>query len=76
MSTNTIKRYKSPDGTIRYVSDNKLHNPEGPALIHPDGKEEYYVFGIQYSKDDFKKIKKCILFLNSISSRMHPVSNK
>jgi len=58
MSTNIIKRYKSPDGTIRYVSDNKLHNPEGPALIHPDGKEEYYLFGISYTKDDFKKVKK------------------
>jgi len=58
MSTNTIKRYKSPDGTIRYVSDNKLHNPEGPALIHPDGKEEHYLFGIFYTKDDFKKVKK------------------
>ncbi len=58
MESNKIKRYKSPDGTIRYVSDNKLHNPEGPALIHPDGKEEYYLFGIFYTKDDFKKVKK------------------
>ena len=53
-----IKRYKSPDGTIRYVCDGKLHNPDGPAVIHPDGKEEYHINGFQYSKDEFKKIKK------------------
>ena len=41
-----IKRLKSPDGTIRFIKDNKLHNPDGPALIHPDGKEEYYFYGI------------------------------
>ncbi len=52
------KRFKSPDGTIRYIKDNKLHNPDGPALIHPDGKEEYYFYGILYNKEDFKKIKK------------------
>lgn len=55
---NLVKRYKSPDGTIRYVKDSKLHNAEGPALIHPDGKEEYYLNGIFLTKDDFKKRKK------------------
>ncbi len=53
-----IKRYKSPDGIIRYVRDGKLHNPDGPAVIHPDGKEEYHINGFQYSKDEFKKIQK------------------
>jgi hypothetical protein len=55
---NLVKRYKSPDGTIRYVKDNKLHNADGPALIHPNGKEEYYLNGILLTKDDFKKRKK------------------
>ena len=55
---NPVKRYKSPDGTIRYVKDNKLHNADGPALIHPNGKEEYYLNGIFLTKDDFKKRKK------------------
>ena len=52
------RRIKSSDGTIRYVMGNKLHNYDGPAVIHPDGKEEYHIFGIQYSKDKFKQIKK------------------
>ena len=51
MSENQIKCLKSPDGTIRYIKDNKLHNAEGPALIHPNGKEEYYINGFQLSKD-------------------------
>ena len=55
---NPVKRYTSPDGTIRYVKDNKLHNSEGPALIHPDGKEEYYLNGFFLTKDDYKKHKK------------------
>ena len=55
---NTVKCFKSPDGTTRYIKDNKLHNAEGPALIHPDGKEEYYLNGMFYTKDDFKKVKK------------------
>lgn len=57
------KRYKSPDGTIRYVNEGKLHNNDGPAVIHPDGKEEYHLFGIQYSKEDYKKVKKDMIGL-------------
>lgn len=55
---NPVKKYKSPDGTIRFIKDNKLHNADGPALIHPNGKEEYYLNGILLTKDDFKKRKK------------------
>lgn len=55
---NPVKRFKSPDGTIRYIKDGKLHNAEGPALIHPDGKEEYYLNGIFLTKENFKKRKK------------------
>jgi hypothetical protein len=53
-----IKKVKSSDGSVRYVKDGKLHNADGPALIHPDGKEEYYLNGFQYSKDEYKKRKK------------------
>jgi hypothetical protein len=53
-----IRRIKSTDGIIRYVKDGKLHNAEGPAVIHPNGKEEYHLNGFQYSKDEFKMIKK------------------
>jgi hypothetical protein len=53
-----IKRIKSPDGIIRYIKDGKLHNAEGPAVIYPGGREEYHLNGFQYSKDEFKMIKK------------------
>ena len=55
---NKVKQIKSPDGTIRHIKDNKLHNTEGPAVIYIDGKEEYYLNGILYTKDQFKKLKK------------------
>jgi hypothetical protein len=53
-----VKKYTSPDGTVRYVKDSKLHNWDGPALITPEGKEEYYINGTQHSKDSHKKAKK------------------
>ena len=53
-----LKKFTSPDGTIRYIKDGKLHNAEGPAVIHPDGTEEYHLNGILYTKDQFKKLKK------------------
>jgi hypothetical protein len=54
------KKYVSPDGTIRFIKEGKLHNFDGPALI-PEGnmkKAEWYVFGIPYSKKQFEEIKK------------------
>jgi hypothetical protein len=53
-----IRRITSPDGIIRYIKDEKLHNAEGPAVVYPDGREEYHLNGFQYSKDEFKMIKK------------------
>jgi hypothetical protein len=53
-----IRRITSPDGIIRYIKDGKLHNVEGPAVVYPDGREEYHLNGFQYSKDEFKMIKK------------------
>ena len=47
------KRLKTPDGTIAYYWDNKLHNWDGPALI-PEGdkrKREYYIYGIPYDEE-------------------------
>jgi hypothetical protein len=52
------KKITSPDGTIRHIKDGKLHNWEGPALITPEGKEEYYINGTQHTKDSHKKAKK------------------
>ena len=52
------KKFTSPDGTVRYIKDGKLHNWEGPALITPEGKEEYYINGTQHTKDSHKKARK------------------
>ena len=52
------KKYTSPDGTVRHIKDGKLHNWEGPALITPEGKKEYFINGTQHTKDSHKKARK------------------
>ena len=53
MSEKTMqKQLRTPDGTIVYYMDGKMHNWEGPAFI-PEGnkrKSEYYLYGIKMSK--------------------------
>jgi hypothetical protein len=48
-----VKRLKKPDGTIVYYLNGKIHNWDDAALIHPNGKKEYWLFGFQYTKDEF-----------------------
>jgi hypothetical protein len=51
---------KPEDGTIAYTWEGKLHNWDGPALI-PKGdkrKREYYIYGIKYTEDEWKEIKR------------------
>jgi len=54
------KRLKTPDGTIAYYWDNKLHNWEGPALI-PEGnnrRREYYLYGILKTEEEWKEARR------------------
>ena len=54
------KKYKSPDGTIRIVWNNKLHSWDEPALL-PEGNyraREYYLYGIQHTEEDWKLAKR------------------
>lgn len=54
------KRLKSPDGTIAYYWDGKLHNWEGPALI-PEGNNrlrEYYIYGFKHTEDEWREAKR------------------
>ncbi len=46
------------DGTRAVSWDGKLHNWEGPALITPKGKKEYYLYGIEYNMEDWKERRK------------------
>jgi hypothetical protein len=52
-SINLIKE----DGTTATSWNGKLHSWVGPALITPDGKKEYYLYGIQKTKDEWKEAK-------------------
>lgn len=58
MSKIDVRKITSSDGVVRYIKDGKLHNADGPAVVYPDGKEEYHLNGFQFTKDEFKKRKK------------------
>ena len=54
------RKLKSPDGTIVYIWDGKLHNWDGPARI-PEGdmrKREYFLYGFQYTEDEWRERKR------------------
>jgi antitoxin component YwqK of YwqJK toxin-antitoxin module len=60
MSNTQTKKLVSPDGTIVYYLDGKMHSTEGPAYI-PQGDmklREYYINGLKYSEADWKAAKK------------------
>ena len=48
-----VKRLKAPDGRIVYYLNGKLHNWEDAAVVHPNGKKEYWLFGFEYTKDEW-----------------------
>ena len=54
------KRLKTPDGTIAYYWDGKLHNWEGPALIREgdNRQKEYYLYGIKKTEEEWREAKK------------------
>jgi hypothetical protein len=58
MTKNESRKITKNDGTVMHIWESKLHNWEGPALVHPDGKKEYYLHGIQLSEKDWKSRKK------------------
>lgn len=59
-----IKTFKSVCGkTITYIETegqgNKMHSTEGPAIIYAEEEKkapEYYLFGIKYSKAQWKSL--------------------
>ena len=51
------RRLVKTDGTKAVSWNGKLHNWEGPALITPEGKKEYYLYGIEYNLEDWKERK-------------------
>ena len=54
------RKFKTPDGDICVIWGNKFHNWEGPAYIPGGNKKlaEYHLYGIQYSFEEWKEMKK------------------
>ena len=58
MKKTVYKSIRTPDGiTIHLMQEPgenaKPHNTSGPAMIYPDGKEEYYVNGLKITASQF-----------------------
>jgi len=58
MKIDQLKQIKTADGITMYMWKGKLHNTEGPAVIHPNGKKEYYINGIKLSVEEYKEAKR------------------
>ena len=55
MKKETLTAYTNSNGTIRYYNEyGDLHNPNGPALIWPDGEKEYWINDKELTEADFK----------------------
>ena len=52
------RKLKKADGTVAIIWDSKLHSWDEPALVHPNGKKEYYIHGIQYTHDGWKEARR------------------
>ena len=60
MSNTQTKKLTTPDGTIVYYLDGKMHNLEGPAYI-PEGdmkRREYYINGLKLTEAEWKSAKR------------------
>jgi len=54
------KKLVTPEGTIVYYMNGKMHNWDGPAFI-PEGDEsraEYYIYGVKYGKEEWELSKR------------------
>jgi len=42
---------KNDIGSLRYYENGRLHRTDGPAIVYPDDYVEYWINGIQTSKE-------------------------
>jgi hypothetical protein len=50
--------YEGIDGTKMWFRQNKMHREDGPALIQPDGREEFWLNGRNFSEKEFAHMQK------------------
>ena len=41
------------NGIHKYYFEGELHNPDGPAVLFPDGREFYFLHGKQLTEKEF-----------------------
>lgn len=50
------------NGTKLWFCNQKYHNLEGPAVEYSDGGKKYYIEDVEYSFEEWDRIRKLILF--------------
>lgn len=50
------------NGTKLWFLNKKYHNLEGPAREFPDGGKEYYIDDVQYSFEEWDRLRKLMIF--------------
>jgi len=45
------KKYKYSNGTQFWYFEGDLHREEGPAIIWPDGKKEWFLDGVRFYEE-------------------------
>jgi len=59
MSEKTMQqKLRTPEGTVVYYMEVKMHNWDGPAFIPADGAPQYYIYGVRYSREEWLAAKR------------------
>lgn len=59
----------APDGTRVWYQNGKIHNPDGPAVVFPDGTSRNYLFGRRQGKEP-DRIAQVRSWVEPVASRL------
>lgn len=62
-----VPAVEHPSGYRAWYRQGEFHRTTGPAIIYPDGREVYSLFGFDLSKSEFEQLKKSGLKLDDVS---------
>lgn len=58
-----VLKYRFVDKAVYFNTNGYKHREDGPAVLHDDGKKEYWFDGKEYSFEEWQQIVKFKVFL-------------
>lgn len=58
-----VLKYRFIDRVIYYGNNGHKHREDGPAVLHDDGRKEYWFDGVRYTFEEWQDIVKLKAFL-------------